>query len=125
MNFNKDQKKAIQKVYGNVAVIATAGSGKTSVLTKRIANMIEEGIDPKSILAITFSRKAKEHMAEKLKDLTSVSELVNIETFHSLAFKIIKSAYGNKYKLWDLGWQKERLVGEICQIGRASCRERV
>ena len=60
MKFNKQQEEAIKTIAGNVAVIAAAGSGKTSVLTYRIKNMIENhNISPSSILAITFSKKAK------------------------------------------------------------------
>ena len=56
MKFNKQQEKTINTIEGNIAVIATAGSGKTTVLTHRIKNMIENhGILPSSILAITFS----------------------------------------------------------------------
>ena len=88
MNFNKAQKEAIETVYGNVAVIAAAGSGKTTVLTKRIENMVtNHNIPSYSILAITFSKKAKENIQSKLQDLHIIG--VNVETFHSLAHKII------------------------------------
>ena len=55
MNFNTEQTKVINSISGNLAVIATAGSGKTTVLTYRIKNMVEQGIDPFHILAITFA----------------------------------------------------------------------
>ena len=63
MKFNKQQEKTINTIEGNIAVIATAGSGKTTVLTHRIKNMVENHkIPPSSILAITFSRKAKDNI---------------------------------------------------------------
>lgn len=114
MNFNKQQEETINAIEGNIAVIATAGSGKTTVLTHRIKNMIENyGILPTSILAITFSRKAKDNIATKLEDLKIYN--VNIETFHSLALKVISSAYGAKrFKVWTAQWEKEKLVQDIC-----------
>ena len=69
MNFNTEQTKVINSISGNLAVIATAGSGKTTVLTYRIKNMVEQGIDPSHILAITFSKKAKENIEQKLPKL--------------------------------------------------------
>lgn len=93
MNFNKQQEETINTIEGNVAVIATAGSGKTTVLTHRIKKMVEEhNILPSSILAITFSKKAKENINEKLMEL-NISN-VSVETFHSFALKIISSVYG-------------------------------
>ncbi len=114
MNFNEQQKKAINTIEGNIAVIATAGSGKTSVLTQRIKNMVENyNISPFSILAITFSKKAKENIIEKLNTLQVYD--VNIETFHSFALKIISSVYGgNKFKVWTTQWEKEKLIQDIC-----------
>ena len=59
MEFNTNQKEAIHTIDGNMVVIAAAGSGKTSVLTYRILNMVKNyGIDPTTILAVTFSKKA-------------------------------------------------------------------
>ena len=100
MKFNKQQEKTINTIEGNIAVIATAGSGKTTVLTHRIKNMVENyDIFPSSILAITFSRKAKDNIIAKLEEL-QISN-INIETFHSFALKIISSTYGaNRYKVW-------------------------
>ena len=84
MNFNKQQEKVINTINGNIAVIASAGSGKTSTLTYRIKNMVENhGVLPSSILAITFSRKAKDNIVSKLEELQIFN--ANIETFHSFA----------------------------------------
>ena len=114
MKFNKQQEKTINTIEGNIAVIATAGSGKTTVLTHRIKNMVENHkIPPSSILAITFSRKAKDNIIAKLEEL-QISN-VNIETFHSFALKIISSTYGaNRYKVWTAQWEKEKTIQDIC-----------
>lgn len=100
MNFNKQQEEVINTISGNISVIAAAGSGKTTVLTHRIENMVvNHNIPQSSILAITFSKKAKDNIRAKLEDL-NISN-VSIETFHSFALKIISSAYGvNKFKVW-------------------------
>ena len=114
MNFNSQQQQVINTVNGNISVIATAGSGKTTVLTYRIKNMIENcNYSPSSILAVTFSKKAKDNICEKLKELNIYG--VQVETFHSLALKIITSIYGiNHYKIWTEQWEKEKLLQDIC-----------
>lgn len=120
MIFNKQQQETINAISGNISVIATAGSGKTTVLTYRIKNMIENGISPSSILAITFSRKAKENITDKLREL-NVSN-VNVETFHSFALKIISSEYGvNRFKIWTVQWEKEKVLQDICTSSLRLC----
>lgn len=113
MEFNKQQKETISSVDGNISVIASAGSGKTTALTYRIKNMVEEhGCIPSSILAVTFSKKSKDSISEKLYELNIHN--VNVETFHSFALKIIISAYGSKYKVWTAKWEKEKFIQDIC-----------
>lgn len=118
MQFNKQQEEAINTINGNVSVIATAGSGKTTVLTYRIKNMVENhDISPSSILAVTFSKKAKENIDKKLEELNING--VNIETFHSLALRIIGSCYGmGRYKVWTAQWEKEKFLQDICTSAR-------
>lgn len=114
MIFNKQQEEVVNSINGNISVIATAGSGKTTVLTHRIKNMVKNHkMLPSSILAITFSRKAKDNIIQKLSELNV--ENVNVDTFHSFALKIISSTYGsNKFKIWNAQWGKEKVVQEIC-----------
>ena len=114
MNYNEAQLEIINTIDGNIGVIASAGSGKTTVLTKRIENMVKNhSIAPQDILAVTFSKKAKENIQNKLKELNVNG--VNIETFHSLALKIIGTRYGVGYfKVWTLQWEKEKVMQTIC-----------
>ena len=121
MNFNKQQLEAINSIKGNISVIATAGSGKTTVLINRMKNMIENHeCDPSSILAITFSRKAKENISKKI---DSSMKNINVETFHSLALKIILSTYGqNSYQVWTAYWEKEKIIQDIC-INLLGCKK--
>ena len=114
MLLNIAQQEAINTIDGNLAVIATAGSGKTTVLTKRIENMVRNhNIVPSSILAVTFSKKAKESILTRLEKLNIYD--VNVETFHSLALKIIKRKYGaDTYKVWTKQWEKEKCLDDIC-----------
>lgn len=114
MNYSEAQLEIINTIDGNIGVIASAGSGKTTVLTKRIENMVKNhSIAPQDILAVTFSKKAKENIQDKLKELDVNG--VNIETFHSLALKIIGTRYGTGYfKVWTLQWEKEKIMQTIC-----------
>lgn len=114
MNYSEAQLEIINTIDGNIGVIASAGSGKTTVLTKRIENMVKNhSIAPQDILAVTFSKKAKENIQDKLKELDVNG--VNIETFHSLALKIIGTRYGVEYfKVWTLQWEKEKVMQTIC-----------
>ena len=114
MIFNKQQQEAIDSINGNISVIASAGIGKTTMLTHRIKNMTENyGIPPSSILAVTFSRKAKDNISNKLEELGIGG--VHVETFHPLALKIIFSAYGaDRFQVWTAQWEREKIIGDIC-----------
>lgn len=123
MNFNQNQQAVINHINGNLVVIASAGSGKTSVLVHRIQNMIENhNINPQNILAITFSRKAKEEMQERIIGLLPLlGQHVNIETFHSLALHILQAHSPRRLTVWTVQWEKEKLIATIMkQIGIAT-----
>ena len=115
LEFNKNQIEAINHFEGNCCVLASAGSGKTSVLTNRIANLINTyKIDPKNILAITFSVKARENMQNRLIKLISEDvHKVTIETFHALGNKMLRESkykyYHNKIK----SWQQKQFINNI------------
>ncbi len=122
MEFNENQKKAINFKDGNAVVIASAGSGKTTVLTNRIKNLITiHNVRPDSILAVTFSKKAKGTLSDKLDKLLPFhSNEIRVETFHSFALKIICSVYGNCYKIWTEQWEKEKVIKNIL-MGMGLC----
>ena len=93
-NLNKKQQEAVLHRNGPMLVLAGAGSGKTKVLTSRIVNLINEGISPANILAITFTNKAAKEMRDRVKQIISTeANYIQISTFHSLGLKIIKENY--------------------------------
>ena len=91
---NEQQIEAVKHIDGPCLVIAGAGSGKTKVLTTRIANLLEQGISDKNILAITFTNKAAKEMRERLNGLV-FNNHVFVGTFHSFGLKIIRENVDN------------------------------
>ena len=91
-NLNKEQKEAVLQTEGPVMAIAGAGSGKTSVLTRRIAYLIyEKNVHFKNILAITFTNKAANEMKERVHSLTEIpTRFMWISTFHSMCARILR-----------------------------------
>ena len=89
---NKEQKEAVLTTEGPILILAGAGSGKTKVLTTKIAYLIEEkGISPYNILAITFTNKAAKEMKDRLYKLVGViSKYSQVSTFHSFGLRIIR-----------------------------------
>ena len=91
---NKQQIEAVKHINGPMLVLAGAGSGKTKVLTSRIAYLIEQGVSIDNILAITFTNKAAKEMKEReIKLIGYDAKSIQISTFHSLGLKIIKENY--------------------------------
>ena len=86
---NKEQKEAVMHVDGPVLVMAGAGSGKTKVLTTRIAYLIDQGINDYNILAITFTNKAAKEMRDRVNNIIGDCHSF-IGTFHSLGLRIIR-----------------------------------
>ncbi len=89
---NQEQQKAIEHLEGPMLVLAGAGSGKTRVVTTRIAHLLTLGIPSTEILAVTFTNKAAEKMRERIKELTHQNVLTC--TFHSLCARILRSSIG-------------------------------
>ena len=91
---NKEQLEAVKYKDGPLLVMAGAGSGKTKVLTTRIAYLISEGIDPSNILAITFTNKAASEMKGRVCNMIgNVANYMQISTFHSFGLSILKKYY--------------------------------
>ncbi len=91
---NNEQQKAVNHIDGPMLVLAGAGSGKTKVLTNRIANLINKGINLYNILAITFTNKAAKEMRDRVVKLIGKEAYnIQISTFHSLGLKILKENY--------------------------------
>ena len=89
---NNPQKEAVTTIEGPVMVIAGAGSGKTKALTHRIAYMIQEGINPFAIMALTFTNKAAKEMKERIMKLVDAHSARNVwmGTFHSIFARILR-----------------------------------
>jgi len=92
MKLNENQLKAVTHVNGPLLIIAGAGTGKTSVIAHRIANLIEnEGVNPANILALTFSNKAAEEMRNRVEGLIASShDDIWISTFHSFCAEVLR-----------------------------------
>lgn len=105
---NDQQVKAVQTTEGPLLVVAGAGSGKTSVLTRRVAYLIEEqGVAPWNILAITFTNKAATEMRERVQKLLGpVADSIWMSTFHALCVRILrrdaeKIGYSSNFSIAD------------------------
>ncbi|WP_066639216.1 ATP-dependent helicase [Desulfolucanica intricata] len=93
-NLNPAQKEAVLHIDGPCCTIAGAGSGKTRVLTNRIAYLIENGMAARNILAVTFTRKAANEMQERLEPLVGPAlEDLHVGTFHSICYKILREEW--------------------------------
>ena len=88
---NPEQRAAVEKIQGPLLVLAGAGSGKTRVLTCRVAHLIENGVAPWRILAITFTNKAAREMVDRVENLCGeAGKDVWVSTFHSCCARILR-----------------------------------
>ena len=103
---NEQQLKGVRKTDGAVLVVAGAGSGKTRVLTYRIAYLLEQGVSPYRILAITFTNKATKEMQERIETLCPTAQGLWISTFHSFCSRVLrrdidKLGYTKDFSIYD------------------------
>jgi len=105
---NPEQLAAVRNIAGPVMIIAGPGSGKTRVITERIAHLINSGVDSQNILALTFTNKAAKEMKMRIKSLTNNedSESIWMGTFHSIFARILRQeaaviGYSNNFTIYD------------------------
>lgn len=130
---NEQQKKGVFTTDGPVLLLAGAGSGKTRVLTHRIAYLIDElGVNSWNIMAITFTNKAAGEMKERVENLVGVgSDSIWVTTFHSTCVRILRRyadriGYDNNFAIYDTDDQKT-VMKEVCkrlQIDTKQLKER-
>ena len=120
---NSEQAAAASEINGPLLIIAGAGSGKTRMITYRIAHMLEEGINEKNILALTFTNKAAKEMSDRIKALIRkpLKELT-ATTFHSFGLSILKQyihhiGYHNDFTLYDTNDNEALIKNCIVQCG--------
>jgi len=110
-NLNKEQRLAVETTEGPLLIIAGAGSGKTRVVTHRVANILNKGTPPWNVLAITFTNKAAREMKERVVNLIGEEgHSVFISTFHSLCVRILRRdieqlGYSQSFTILDTGDQ--------------------
>ena len=114
---NKEQLEAVKTVDGPLLILAGAGSGKTRVITYRIAHLIEIGVYPGNILAITFTNKAADEMKERVIELIGEeAKSMWISTFHSACVRILRAnieklGYNKNFVIYD-SQEQEKLIDE-------------
>ena len=128
---NSSQREAVENIYGPTMVIAGAGSGKTRVLTFRIAYMMEQGIDPFNILALTFTNKAAKEMQERISKISvsgamgyygaSEAKHLTMGTFHSVFSRILRFnseriGYPQNFTIYDTQDSKSLLKDIIKEL---------
>lgn len=120
---NESQLAAVKHIEGPTMVIAGAGSGKTRVLTYRIAYMMEQGVDPFNILALTFTNKAAKEMTERIGGIVGGGEARNITmgTFHSVFSRILRInsdrlGYPSNFTIYDTQDSKSLIKDIIKQF---------
>src|ERR1041384_5112560 len=105
---NEKQREAVLHIEGPLMIVAGAGSGKTKVLTTRIAHLMANGVDSFNILALTFTNKAAKEMKERVEKILGNSEARNlyIGTFHSVFARILRAdapklGYPSSFTIYD------------------------
>lgn len=108
---NEKQREAVKYIDGPLLILAGAGSGKTSTMTHRIAYMVEQGIKPYNILAVTFTNKAAGEMRQRVEALTGNTFGMWIMTFHAMCLRILRQdgdaiGFDKNFVIYDTTDQK-------------------
>ena len=111
-DLNPEQERAVRTTEGPLLILAGAGTGKTRVITARVAFLIAQGVDPLHILAVTFTNKAATEMRERLAKLIAPEQakLVTMSTFHALCMRVLRQdigrlGYKRNFSIYDEGDQ--------------------
>src|SRR5256885_15895854 len=120
---NEQQQEAVLTTEGPLMIVAGAGSGKTKVLTTRIAHLMARGVDAFNILALTFTNKAAAEMKERVEHILHNREARNlyIGTFHSVFARILRSeaprlGYPNNFTIYDTDDAKSVVKTVIAEL---------
>jgi DNA helicase II / ATP-dependent DNA helicase PcrA len=120
---NPEQHRAVTTIDGPVLVLAGAGSGKTRVLTRRIAHLLHTGVAPENVLAVTFTNKAAAEMRERVQELVGESgQRLWVSTFHSTCCRILRTdieplGFTRKFSIYDDEDQLRLLKGILVNAG--------
>src|ERR1700761_7047493 len=121
---NDRQKEAVLHIDGPIMIVAGAGSGKTKVLTTRIAHLLSQGVSAFNILALTFTNKAAKEMKERVEKILGNNEARNlyIGTFHSVFARILrgeagKLGYPNNFTIYDTDDAKSVVKTVVNEMG--------
>ena len=127
---NPAQRKAVESLDGPVLILAGAGTGKTRTVTCRMANLLQKGVRPEQILAVTFTNKAAREMKERVAGMVSkaVAEKLTVCTFHSLCVRLLRSGierldYKKNFSICTPGDQQALIKQFI--IKRGGLKEKV
>ncbi len=124
---NDRQREAVEITEGPLLVVAGAGSGKTRMLTVRIAYLIEKcNVDPAAILAVTFTNKAAREMRERVRDLVSGAERVTLTTFHSFCCLLLRrwhkyAGFADGFTIYDES-DSEKLMKNVIKEMKSDSR---
>ena len=118
---NKEQQEAVKHMEGPLLILAGAGSGKTTMMTHRIAYMLEKGVSPYNILAVTFTNKAAGEMKDRIESLTGGTRGMWVMTFHAMCVRILRNhgevlGFKNGFSIYDESDKKallKRIVKDI------------